>query len=398
MNPIGLGTLRYLNTIGGVLALPLALNPLFILNPIGFWPITIMCFPLLSSFYSLYYTDVWSTVLIVSSLSVAVGLPYSEETSIKVSAILGLISVFFRQTNIIWNIFILVLVIERRAMIQKNFNKSFLNNCIKFVIQFFEDFYTFSLPYVINIFLFIGFVIYNRGITLGDKENHVAGLHIAQIFYCLTFIMIFSIPLWLSHFRLKVYFSRYAQLPILVFIEFLIIAFFIRFFTVIHPFLLADNRHYTFYIWRKIINLRWYTKYLIIPVYHFSIYIVIQQLISNGFYFDAITPLPFKNTSDLPLKPTGISIIALLSCIFLTIVPSPLFEPRYYIVPYIFFRLFVAVPYETFFIGGSILDITLKRLKLELFYFVMINVITTLIFMFYTFSWDSESAPQRIIW
>lgn len=357
-----------------------------------------MAFPLLSSFYTLYYTDVWSTVLITSSLSTAVALPFGETRSVKISAILGLISVFFRQTNIIWNIFILVLVIERRAITQKNFTSSFLNNCIKFLIQFFEDFNEFTLPYLINLFLFFVFVIYNRGITLGDKENHVAGLHIAQVFYCLTFLTVFSTPLWLSHVRLRSYFSRYLYLPILVFIEFLIIAFFIRFFTVVHPFLLADNRHYTFYIWRKIINLRWYTKYFMVPVYHFSIYAVIQQLIANAFLFDSITELPFKHPADLPLKPTGISIITLLGCIFLTIVPSPLFEPRYYIIPYIFFRLFVSVPYETFFKGESISDITLRRLKLELSFFLVIDIATLCIFIFYTFSWDTETALQRIIW
>ncbi|ODQ59032.1 glycosyltransferase family 59 protein [Wickerhamomyces anomalus NRRL Y-366-8] len=398
VNPIGLGTLRYLNTIGGTLVLPYVLNPLFVLNPIGFWPVSLISFPVLSSFYTLYYTDVWATIMIVSSLSVAVALPYSDKTSIRLSALLGLISVFFRQTNIIWNIFILVLVVERRAMIQKNFTKSPLNNIIKFIIQFAEDFNDYVLPYVINMVLFFIFVIYNRGITLGDKENHVAGLHIAQIFYCFSFLMVFSLPLWLSQYRLTSYFARYKQAPIFIFFEFLIIAFFVRFFTVVHPFLLADNRHFTFYIWRKIINSRWYTKYLIIPVYHFSIYVVIQQLIANAFYFDAIQEIPFKNARDLPLKPTGISITALLGCIFLTIVPSPLFEPRYYIVPYIFFRLFVAVPYETFFIGEPISDITLRRLKCELSYFIVINTMTTLIFIFYTFSWDSESALQRIIW
>ncbi|CCH41447.1 Alpha-1,2 glucosyltransferase ALG10 [Wickerhamomyces ciferrii] len=398
INPIGLGSLRLLNTIGGTLVLPFVLNPLFILNPIGFWPISIVLFPILSSFYTLYYTDVWSTVLIVTSLSLAVALPYGDVKSVRLSAFVAFLSIWFRQTNIIWNLFILVLVIERRALIEKKFNKSFLNNCIKFVIQFFEDFWDFSLPFIINVILFTGFIIYNRGITLGDKENHVAGLHIAQVFYCFTFLTVFTTPLWISEFRIKTYLRRYKRLPIVILLEFIIMAIVIRFFTVVHPFLLADNRHYTFYIWRKIINLRWWTKYLMIPIYHFSINIVTQQLSENGFYFDSITPLPIKEPKDLPLKPTGISIIMLIICIILTIVPSPLFEPRYYILPFIFFRLFIAVPYEGFFIGGSLNDITLTRLKLELALFVIINIITFVIFISYTFPWESESALQRIIW
>ncbi|KAK1399958.1 hypothetical protein POM88_009821 [Heracleum sosnowskyi] len=32
-----------------------------------------------------------------------------------------------------------------------------------------------------------------------------------------------------------------------------------------NPYLLAENRHYTFYLWRKIINVHWSSKYLMVP-------------------------------------------------------------------------------------------------------------------------------------
>lgn len=36
--------------------------------------------------------------------------------------------------------------------------------------------------------------------------------------------------------------------------------------SIAHPYLLADNRHYTFYFWRKIIQAHWASKYLMIPL------------------------------------------------------------------------------------------------------------------------------------
>jgi alpha-1,2-glucosyltransferase len=41
----------------------------------------------------------------------------------------------------------------------------------------------------------------------------------------------------------------------------------VRLFTIHHPFLLADNRHYTFYVWRRVYMLHPAVPYLLIPGY-----------------------------------------------------------------------------------------------------------------------------------
>jgi alpha-1,2-glucosyltransferase len=393
-----LTTLRMVNTVGGALVLPVSLSWLFILNPIGFWPASLALFPVLSNFYYLYYTDVWSTVFVASSLSFALGLPYGDKRSVWISAFLGGVSVWLRQTNIIWNLFVLVLVIERRAMIHKNFTDSFLNNCIKWIIQFVEDFYDFALPFVLNFVLFFIFLVVNRGITLGDKENHGVGLHLVQIFYCFTFLVVFTWPIWLSYDIMVDYFQRYKEGPVFIILEMILIMIVIRFFTVVHPFLLADNRHYTFYIFKNIINRFKYSKYLIAPVYHFAFYVVTNLLSANAFYFDSVHELPFKVARDLPLKPTGISILAFLGCTTLTIAPSPLFEPRYYIIPFVLFRLLIATSYESFLPNGSLKGIILKRLGLEFVWNVVVNLLLIFIFCSYEFKWDNDESIQRIIW
>lgn len=134
-------------------------------------------------------------------------------------------------------------------------------------------------------------------------------------------------------------------------------------FTIIHPFLLADNRHFTFYIFKKLISHR-YSQIFAIPLYHFSTWIIITTL----------------NKSKRGLS--SITIITYLFAVCLTIIPSPLFEPRYYIVPLIIFRLFVKS----------------DRNLLEFLWLNSVNLFTSFVFFNYEFTWDSEPGVQRIIW
>lgn len=47
---------------------------------------------------------------------------------------------------------------------------------------------------------------------------------------------------------------------------------------VAHPFLLADNRHYAFYLWRRIINLHPYARYALAPGYFIAARLLWIQL------------------------------------------------------------------------------------------------------------------------
>jgi alpha-1,2-glucosyltransferase len=38
------------------------------------------------------------------------------------------------------------------------------------------------------------FLVWNGGIVLGDKSNHMAGLHFPQLFYFTGFLSFFSLP------------------------------------------------------------------------------------------------------------------------------------------------------------------------------------------------------------
>jgi len=51
----------------------------------------------------------------------------------------------------------------------------------------------------------------------------------------------------------------------------LIILVLIHLITEMHPYLLADNRHYTFYFWSRLYGRFWWIRYAMAPVYLLSI-------------------------------------------------------------------------------------------------------------------------------
>ena len=91
-----------------------------------------------------------------------------------------------------------------------------------------------------------------------------------------------------------------------------------------------------------------------------------------------------------PLIWTSIYIIALS----LTLVPSPLIEFRYFIIPYYIWRLHMRPLYE---VEGS----NIKPLPLsmsEVAWHSIINIVAFSLFILYPFSWDNTGDLQRFMW
>lgn len=69
----------------------------------------------------------------------------------------------------------------------------------------------------------------------------------------------------------------------------------------------------------------------------------------------------------------------------LTLVPSPLLEFRYFIVPFIMLRLHVKPKTDS-------------QLQFESIIYTIINAVTIAMFLFRPFKWPSESGWQRFMW
>ena len=91
----------------------------------------------------------------------------------------------------------------------------------------------------------------------------------------------------------------------------------IKSYTIAHPYLLADNRHYTFYIWRKIITRTELSPIFLAPIYVFAGFSVLFSL--------RRTELVFK--------------LAFPVCVVINLLPQYLLEFRYFVIPFILHRL-----------------------------------------------------------
>ena len=351
-----------------VIEKPLVTQSLYLLA----WNITY--FPPLFFWFFLFYTDVFSTTLVLSMLLLHV---YNWN---KMSAFMGALSICVRQTNVVWVAFLgmergltLVEEITKKPHYTDSLNiipcvKTFYyiarakaRNGIWHAIKFFLIGFVPILPYMLVLILFVIFVIVNGGIVVGDKSAHVPTFHFTQIFYYSVFSFCFSWPYLIPYFIQFLKFIRSHIIGSIFFICF--IALVVHFNTLVHPYVLADNRHYSFYIWKNFMNRYVFFKYLLIPVYAFTIFAHLKSL------------------NHLRI----LSIAVYVVCICLVLVPQLLLEPRYYIIPYILFRLHQKGPKKWQIIAETITTI-------------FINLAQFLIFTQKSFAWKDEDFPQRIAW
>jgi alpha-1,2-glucosyltransferase len=353
-DPCSVINLRAVNLGGVVLMVPLVITNIIPARTPRDMGILIGSFPLMAFFSNLFYTDVWSTIFVLAALNVGMRRMYI------LSAFLAFISLWFRQTNVVWAAFLTSLfLIDRNAG-----NFGFVDFLLAGVRS-----WDITIPYSLVALCFAVFIKLNGGITLGDKSNHQVGFNLPQVFYFALFLLFFSWPLWLSSRILKRYMTKCVGSPIRAVVymgSLAAISLIIHEFTVVHPFILADNRHYTFYLWRRFIYPSWHpwAKFMLVPVYHFGVWILLT-----------------------PGQDQMLLMTTYMGAVILTLAPSPLFEPRYYIIPYVMWRILL---------GG--IRSSMRR-KLEWMWYLVINAITLYVFIAKPFIWPSEPGQQqRFMW
>jgi alpha-1,2-glucosyltransferase len=118
------------------------------------------------------------------------------------------------------------------------------------------------------------FLISQRTDT-GDKSNHEVTFHGAQVLYFIVvaasgFGLSLIAPCQLKRFAGSVRRSASSVhgLLFVIFVAAVTIGVIYRF-SPVHKFMLADNRHYTFYVWRKFFLKHELAKFLPTPLYLF---------------------------------------------------------------------------------------------------------------------------------
>lgn len=148
-----------------------------------------------------------------------------------------------------------------------------------------------------------------------------------------------------------------------VFVITLVSIFLVWKFTYAHKYLLADNRHYTFYVWKRVFQRYEIVKYLLVPVYIFAGWSIADSLKSKSIFWN----------------------LMFFICLFTVTVPQKLLEFRYFILPYVIYRLNIPLP-------------PTSRLVCELGCYAVVNFLTFYIFLNKTFQWPNSQDIQRFMW
>eukprot|EP00658_Telonema_sp_P-2_P057170 TRINITY_DN45630_c0_g1_i1.p1 TRINITY_DN45630_c0_g1~~TRINITY_DN45630_c0_g1_i1.p1 ORF type:complete len:204 (+),score=26.91 TRINITY_DN45630_c0_g1_i1:66-677(+) len=106
--------------------------------------------------------------------------------------------------------------------------------------------------------------------------------------------------------------------------------------TVVHPYLLADNRHYAFYIWKNLLGRGWWGRYLATPLYGLGLFAMARGTYSQAVATPRVEGSVAKKNGEGPLLPVpALKTFGLFCAVCLSLIPSPLLEPRYFITPFV---------------------------------------------------------------
>uniref|UniRef100_A0A914W6Y3 Dol-P-Glc:Glc(2)Man(9)GlcNAc(2)-PP-Dol alpha-1,2-glucosyltransferase n=1 Tax=Plectus sambesii TaxID=2011161 RepID=A0A914W6Y3_9BILA len=380
--------LRLLNSLAlalAVIVIARLQQRLWILN--GFRPesakaaavaINVVTFPVLFFTSTLYYTDLLSLVAVLLSLDML------KRQAVKSAAVVAAFSLLMRQTNIIWAAFGVGLLVHERLAIalRKKGDKGNKRDMSPWELLWtlWESFRARpkstvlllvncvwpAWPFILLGMCGVGFVLWNGGIVLGDRTAHTAVFHAPQLFYFFAFSALFACPLLLNATLIRQILVHLRSHPLRLTLSAVSAVAVIHLFTYDHPYLLSDNRHYTFYIWRRWFMRHWSLKFVAAPAYVLAALAVAIGVRKQS----AVWRMGF-----------------LLATIAVT-VPNRLLEFRYFLIPYLIWRLHVDRQLQSW-----------PRLALEFFLHVSINCVTLWMFLYRPFEWAHEpGALQRFMW
>jgi alpha-1,2-glucosyltransferase len=132
-------------------------------------------FPLFFPFFFLLYTDILSLALFLSSLYCGLNRRYN------LSALLGFLNLVVRQNTIFWYLF--------------TFSALFITHYPIINVDAFWNYLKKSWSFIVGMFIFVIFVIINKGVSNGDKSMHPEfSIHFGNVFFYLFLIGIAFLP------------------------------------------------------------------------------------------------------------------------------------------------------------------------------------------------------------
>ena len=197
--------------------------------------------------------------------------------------------------------------------------------------------------------------------------------------------------------------------------------------TIVHPYTLADNRHYMFYVFR-ILRYHGVIRYLAVPIYCFCAWAVlctIGELSNTESYKRSKQHSQSKARPNNKTLKTGSDsrsqtpqlnnitfVLAWLLATSLSLVTAPLVEPRYFILPWIFWRMHITgadspapdslTDHKSDSHGKLSLFLDFLQgyqLWLETVWLLLVNIGTGYVFLYRGYEWPQEPGKiQRFMW
>lgn len=240
--------------------------------------------------------------------------------------------------------------------------------------------------------------------------------------YLWPYLVFFSWPVILPHI-IHILTSDFTSLktklprPIMATLTMAIMALAVHFNTIVHPFTLADNRHYVFYVFRLLLR-HPSIKYAAVPIYFSCAWAAITALGNSSTLpkqdgdkpTQTISATQTASEETANLTRTSFLLVFLISTT-LSLVTAPLVEPRYFILPWLIWRLHVQTPPPIQLSPRSeptkgllgivswMLEHPSTWLYLETAWFLVVNLVTCWMFLYRGFEWEQEpEAVQRFMW
>lgn len=182
-----------------------------------------------------------------------------------------------------------------------------------------------------------------------------------QIFYFSLFFIIFSPSLALMYVELALKTLRKHWIKTIFANVLFVIIVYAN--TIVHPYMLADNRHYFFYVWNKFYGRYWLAKFTVVPFYIISLTVLYHSISMRSAGFQLVYSI----------------------CTIISVALQQLIEIRYFILPFLIVRI-------------SSSSVKFKLLILELLIYTTINIIVFYLFSTKEIFWKDYNQVQRLIW
>jgi len=217
------------------------------------------------------------------------------------------------------------------------------------------DIITNTWQIIFLILAFLAFIFINDGIVLGDKNSHIATIHLAQLSYLYFLLGLLNIPTLLLNLS-KVANNFKAKMTIMTLV--VIFWYFVEKKRIEHPYLLADNRHIAFYLYKRIFSTN--LRHLTAPFSALSCYV-------SYFLWEG--------------KSKAWSFMLFTVFSFLCCVPQALFEIRYFIPSIIVWQSYSKI-----------------NSKLQIFWNILTSSVMLVLFLSKDVHWHDLERVQMIIW